>query len=192
VRCFLAIELPTAAVSALQAASAAIRNLEPAWAAEKWATPEVMHVTVKFLGEVDATAVDRLATGFGAAAAEQQTFSLGFSTLRALPKADRAAMIWAVAEDLTGDCAVFARTAHQIAAQNGAHVESRKYAPHVTLVRSRRPRAVARETLAAAAVCSGLAELSPVSVLSATLFASTLTARGPIHERLAEFALGTG
>jgi 2'-5' RNA ligase len=188
-RCFLAIELPKTTVLALDAAARTIRDLDAAWTGEKWVAPEVMHVTLKFLGDVDESRIDRLGSDFAAVAAQQTPFSLRMAGLRGVPKPARASMIWAVIDDPSGGG--LAQALDEVAAARGFDPESRPYAPHVTLARCRRPRTVASEVLAEAARRSDLAALAPVSVLSATIFASTLTPLGPIHERLREFALRT-
>ena len=188
-RCFLAIELPEAIIVALDAAGRAIRDLDAGWSEEKWVASEVMHVTLKFLGGVNTSLIDQFSCEFAVAASGQSTFPLQLTALRAVPKPARASMIWTVADDPTGGCAALARTADQIAGQQGLKPDSRPFTAHVTLVRARRVRAIEPCTLADAATRSDLASLSTLSVLSATLFASTLTPQGPIHERLAEFAL---
>ena len=57
-RCFLAIELDATVRSMLCARRDTLRTLEPAWAGEKWVAGSLMHITVKFLGELDDSAVD--------------------------------------------------------------------------------------------------------------------------------------
>ena len=188
-RCFVAIELPPGAVLALGAAGCAIRELDATWANEKWATPDVLHVTLKFLGNVDKPMVDRLGQEIAAAFSQVPVFPLELTGLRAVPEAGRASMIWASVVDSSGGCRNLARAANQVAVRNGIEPESRPFVPHVTLVRARMPRRVESDVLTQATESSGLGAVIPVSVLSATLFSSTLTPRGPVHERLLEFAL---
>ena len=191
-RCFLAIELPPATALALDAIGTAIRDEDPLWGREKWVRPDLMHVTLRFLGDIDSQLIQRISSEFAAAAAEQTPFALGFSGLRAVPSPGRASMIWAVAEDPAGRCASLASLADGIAVDHGLKSESRPFVPHLTLVRARHPHAVAPGTLQSAAMRGGITGWPEMSVLSATLFASTLTPLGPIHERLAQFALMTG
>lgn len=176
-------------VIALGAAGCAIRELDATWANEKWATADVWHVTLKFLGNVDKPMVDRLGKEIAAAFSRVPVFPLELTGLRTVPEAGRASMIWATVADSGGGCRNLARVANQVAARNGIEPESRTFAPHVTLVRARRPRQVDGDVLAQAAQRSGLTAQITMSVQSATLFSSTLTPRGPVHERLLEFAL---
>jgi 2'-5' RNA ligase len=191
VRCFLAIELPSSAVASLSEAARTVRELDSAWAGEKWVRPDAMHVTLKFLGDLEKSTVDRLESEFSEAFSCQRAFSLSVSDLRAMPRASRASMIWAVAEDLDGQCAMLADAADRVASVHGIEPERRPFTPHITLARARRPHAISQDVLAQAGMLSRLADLDSVSVLSATLFSSTLTPSGPIHERLAGFELLT-
>lgn len=191
-RCFLALELPERALRSLESAAALIRAKEPLWAGEKWTSAGTMHVTLKFLGELPEDTAGKLLSEYRAALPDVRPFPLTSAGLRAVPSAGRATMIWSRIEDPTGRCASLARLADRIAEGHGVPVEGRRFTPHVTLVRARRPRRIDAETLVEAAHASGLDGLGAMSVLSASLFSSTLTPHGPIHERLAEFVLGTG
>jgi 2'-5' RNA ligase len=190
-RCFLAIELPEATVDALESTGDAIRRQDPAWTGEKWVAPEVMHITLRFLGELDASQVARVISAFTSAASSHPRFALGPATVRAVPRAARASMLWAVLEDPTRRCGGLAEIADNVAVGVGVEHDARPFVPHITLVRARRPHPVSAGVLSTGEVQSQLALLQPVSVASATLFSSVLTPQGPIHERLARFALGT-
>ncbi len=100
-------------------------------------------------------------------------------------------MLWAVLEDPTRRCGDLAGIADIVAVGVGLESDARPFVPHITLVRARRPRPVSAALLSAAEEQTRLALLQPMSVASATLFSSVLTPQGPIHERLARFALGT-
>jgi RNA 2',3'-cyclic 3'-phosphodiesterase len=191
VRCFLAIELPGATIDTLTRVGDAIRKQDPAWAGEKWVAPEVMHITLRFLGELDTSSVDRVVSAFASVASSQLPFPLGPAAVRAVPKAGRASMLWAVLDDPTRRCGELAEIADNVAVGEGLESDTRPFVPHITLVRARRPRPVSDGVFSTAAEQLRLAELQPMSVASATLFSSVLTPHGPIHERLARFALGT-
>jgi 2'-5' RNA ligase len=191
VRCFLAIELPEATVDALKSAGEVIRRLDPPWTGEKWVAPEVMHITLRFLGELDESRVARIVSAFTSAASSYPRFPLGPAAVRAVPRPGRASMLWAVLEDPTRRCGGLAEIADNVAVGVGVEPEARPFVPHITLVRARRPRPVSDGVLSTADEQFRLTRLQPMSVASATLFSSVLTPQGPIHERLARFALGT-
>ena len=188
-RCFVAIELPSQALLALDAASGAIRELDPTWANEKWAASDVLHVTLKFLGDVNEALLDHLRQELSAAFSREPVFDLELTGLRSVPETGLASMIWATVEDPSGGCKRLARVADHVAVRYGITPESRDFVPHVTLVRARGRRHVEADVLLQAGKRSGLAAQVSMSVLSATLFSSTLTPRGPKHQRLVEFTL---
>jgi RNA 2',3'-cyclic 3'-phosphodiesterase len=188
VRCFVAIELPPAASAALVAAGSAVRKLDPSWAGEKWVAPESLHVTLKFLGEVDAGQVDVLGAALADLARVQAPFEVALRSLRAVPGGRRTSMIWAAVDDPSGSCASLAARIDTSAEQIGVERDVRRFSPHITLVRARHPRSLAPDVLPGAAEASGLAQLHPVSVGAVTLFQSTLTRTGPIHEPLGAFS----
>ena len=151
--------------------------------------PETLHVTLRFLGDVDAGTLDRLIPDLANAALQCGRFSIQLPELRAVPSAERASMIWAKVLDRSGRCDELARAIRRVALRNGLAGESKPFTPHVTLVRARRVRPVAPETLATALIRASMGTADSVSVLSATLFSSELTPLGPHHTALAEFAL---
>ncbi len=53
VRAFLGIGLPPHARTTLEGCAAAIRAESRAWSGEKWVAPENLHVTLRFLGQIE-------------------------------------------------------------------------------------------------------------------------------------------
>ena len=189
-RCFVAFELSVEVRSGLVAIAQELRGLEPAWAGEKWVEPELMHVTSRFLGEVDDQLVPGLAHAIGEAAALACSFALEFDSLRAIPRIGAASLLWAEARDITGACRELADSVAGVAAGFGVIPEARPYVPHVTLVRARRKRPVDSGRLQTAWSSATGATPLVMSVPSVTFFRSSLSPIGPVHERIAQFALG--
>jgi 2'-5' RNA ligase len=189
-RCFLAIELPDEAKVTLEHAGAAIRNTEPSWADEKWVAPGALHVTLKFLGELEPELAQRFAVEFSARARAVQPFSLELTGLTAVPRSGRASMVWAGVGDPSARCAQLAAAAEELSRVCGIRQSEKAFRPHVTLVRARRPRCVSVATLDDAVIESAIDQSVPMSVLSASLFSSRLTPSGALHELLWELKLG--
>jgi 2'-5' RNA ligase len=189
-RCFVALEIPAETRQVLLDCGLAIQALEPSWVGQRWVSAEVMHVTLKFLGELDSASIERFATDFTSRARAVTPFVLDVAQLRAVPRLTRATMLWASMEDPTGRCCELALAAQSSSLEVGVRRETRPFVPHVTLVRTRTPRAVSSATLVAAGTASGIAGVGCLSVLSATLYSSTLTPAGPVHERMTQFRLG--
>lgn len=184
------MELPAPARNVLSAACTALRDIDPSWAGEKWVSAESIHITLRFLGELDPLLAERISLDYARAVTAIEPFLLDLTELVAVPRPGRSSMIWARVADSTGRCQELAEVAERISRKVGLAPESRPFVPHVTLVRTRHIRPVTTATLEAAATQSGLVLAQAMSVLSATLFSSTLTPAGPVYERFAEFALG--
>jgi 2'-5' RNA ligase len=187
VRCFVALELQPEIVSALVAAGSALRGAAPAWRDEKWVAEDNLHITLKFLGPVAEERIELLELALGVVLADQPAFSLRLAGLRAVPSAKRCSMVWAPFDDSPDPaCQRLAEAVDAAIAEFGVEKESRRFAPHVTLARARRPHRLDEDALLAANTSLTCTNAS-MSVPSATLFASTLTRRGPIYERLARW-----
>lgn len=186
VRSFIALELTPDVVVALLGAGAALRSAAPAWNGEKWVAEENLHVTLKFLGEMDEAELPDFALQLEPALATLATFGLDLTGVAAVPSARRCTLVWAAFEDPDGVCAALAQKVDDVAERFGCEREARAFRPHVTLVRARHPRYLHSEALACANAALEDAPHS-MSVPSATLFASTLTRRGPIYESLARW-----
>jgi 2'-5' RNA ligase len=190
-RCFVALEIPEETREVVLAWGRAVQASEPTWTGEKWVAAELMHVTLKFLGDLDPARIERFAADFRASAGTIEPFTLHVARLLAVPRLTRATMLWASMEDPTGRCHDLAAAAETSSRHASVRRDARTFAPHVTLVRARKPLAVASATLAGAVSTSATAGVQTMSVLSATLYASTLTPSGPVHVRIEQFRLRT-
>lgn len=188
-RCFLAFELPGPVTRTLIRGRDAFRSLSPAWRDEKWVAPELLHVTLAFLGAVPDSDVPALLAALTGAAARRGPFCLRLSECRAVPSARKATMVWAL---LDGNVDAAAALQYDALAAASREPDRRPYCPHVTLVRARRPHRVHRDAIAAASAALEAAGKTPegsVSVPSFTVFASTLGPTGPAYHPLARVPL---
>lgn len=208
-RVFVGLELSDDARRGLSAVAALVRRLDPAWGAEKWVAPENLHVTLAFAGGLDEASTRGLVASLGPALARLEPEDVVLRGLVAVPSPRRAVMLWAVPGcDTPGVSAVAAEVMRLVAEAGGVNDE-RPFRAHLTLVRARRPRRVARAILDEAwgvaadpASASGSASASHdpelvgkpaeriVSGGAVTVFSSTLTPRGPIYEVLARIPVG--
>jgi RNA 2',3'-cyclic 3'-phosphodiesterase len=186
-RCFVALELQPHTAATLLEAGAALRDVDPSWRDEKWVAEQNLHITLTFMGALAEERVDALADALGSALAEQTAFRMRLASVRALPSPRRCSMVWAAFDDAENDpCEALASRVMAVAAQFDQATDGHLFAPHVTLVRARRPHRLDPDALTKAngALTCGNPSMS---VPSATLFASTLTRQGPIYERLARW-----
>lgn len=107
--------------------------------AVKWVNPEGMHLTVKFLGEVEEEKIPAIAGAMKHAAASAAPFCLQFKGAGVFPSIRRAAVIWIGLNAGTGPIKDLADGIDRELAGCGFSPEKREYIPHLTLGRLRRP-----------------------------------------------------
>ena len=191
-RCFLAIRLTRPVLHALRAAREAFLDPAPAWAREKWVRPELLHVTLKFLGPLPDEQVGPALEALARACEGLPRPVLRLAGVRAVPAPGRATMLWATFDDPDGVAARLAGAVDEmLAAEFGVPVDTRRFMPHATLVRARRPRPMPPAALAAAqAVLESVSEQDRiVSVPCFTLCSSTLGPGGPTYDDVGEVGL---
>jgi len=188
VRCFVAAELSEPFLELCDGARERILDVDPAWRSEKWVPAENLHVTLAFLGEVDEAQMAGVVEGLHYL--RVAPFDLVAPSLVPVPNHRRASMCWLEFGDPDHDAAALAAQIAQIAEGCGVPVDvTQRFRPHVTLVRSRHGRRLAKS--AATAFQETVTELGPgsMSVSSVTVFTSTLARTGPVYTAAARIAL---
>ncbi len=184
VRCFVAVELDDAVRRRLADIQ---QRLKETGAAVRWSKPENLHLTLKFLGEIDDENVGAACTIVERVAAESDAFEVEFAGLGAFPSRRRPRVVFAHAEDPRGSLARLAREFDRAMTRVGAPRERRPFRSHVTLGRVKSPRGLD-------ALLAALAELEAESagrqrVREIALLRSELRPDGPIYSRLGVGAL---
>jgi 2'-5' RNA ligase len=190
-RVFVAIELPPATRELLTEAMGSLLAIDRSWRGEKIVAPELLHVTLAFFGEIRDASLPPLLERLRIALGKAEPFALCVSGARAMPSMRRATMLWAMFDGDTGGAALLSSA---VAREAGLPPDARPFRAHVTLARSRKPRAVTQRAADAATELlsdSGRLADRTVSVRSATVYSSTLGSAGPTYEPLALLALGT-
>ena len=192
VRSFVALELPPHIVTGLLGAGEALRIASPDWVGEKWVTEANLHITLKFLGNVEQADMAVLLDELGSTLAGLARFDLELTGVRAVPSLRRCSMVWGTFRDSEdGACGRMAALIDEATAGLGVARDARPFTPHVTLVRARRPRGLAQEAVASANhSLQGVSR--SMSVPSVSLFASTLTRRGPLYDGVGQWDLASG
>jgi 2'-5' RNA ligase len=135
-RCFVAVEIPPEVKAAM---AEAVQPLKPLLAGARWVRPEAMHVTLKFLGEIDAGQAAKLGEGL-LPVAHRPAFSVRFRGIGAFPRGSSARVLWAGVRDGAEALTELATAVMAVTDAHGAgERESKQYVPHVTLARFRAP-----------------------------------------------------
>jgi RNA 2',3'-cyclic 3'-phosphodiesterase len=140
-RLFIAVLPPQDALAELEAAVAPLRS---SWPDLRWAGQDRWHLTLAFLGEVAETRLDGLRERLARAASRHNKMRVRIGRGGAFPSPAKARVLCAHIQGERADLDTLRALAASIAAgarRAGAPPpdEGRKYRPHVTLARSRRP-----------------------------------------------------
>lgn len=146
-RVFFALELPSEARERAAKAAQALRAGVPRGV--RWVPPENLHLTLKFLGDVDAAQVPRLLGRAEAKLWPVPPFEVELAGLGALPSARSARVLWLGVRKGNREMARIARKLDAAAASIGVERERRPFQAHLTLGRLRPPAHVALERLEA-------------------------------------------
>lgn len=194
-RTFIGIHLPDEWTRALSLACSVFADGGGEWARGRWVPAENLHITLRFLGELESADVDALSDELRAVCENKVPFALPLlDPIVPVRSPARATMLWTVFDDPQGACAELAANIAAVATGYGVVPETRPYTPHVTLVRTRRPYRLDHQlrTDATSAILTALSDSNPsVSVRGITVYSSTLTAGGAIYQRRAQIILGS-
>lgn len=138
-RVFFAVELSEEARGAAAAHAARLRREFPD-ARASWARPESLHVTLKFVGEVEAARVEVLSRAGAAAARGSGPFGLSVEEAGAFPPCGAARVLWLGVRDPAGALARLQRRLEDECDAAGFPREPRAFKPHLTLARLRAPK----------------------------------------------------
>ena len=166
-RLFIAAELPAEWRDALAETIATLRGVIPARL--RWARPEGIHLTLKFLGEVDEARLPDLTAALTAAAAQAEPFTLTGGPLGAFGGAARPRVLWAGVGGATEALDKLARAVDGACRPLGFRPERQPFRPHLTLARV--PDSV--PAVEAARITGALTRVAPPSLPPFTV--STLT-----------------
>lgn len=168
----------------------------------RWVKPELLHLTVRFLGDVGDGAVSSAAAAVERGAAEAEPFEMSVAGLGAFPPDGPVRVVWAGASDRSGRMAAMERGVRAALDRAGFPPEARAWSPHITLGRAR-ARGWARasgtgrtdgsidsgRSIRAAIEDAAITALTQ-SVEELSLMSSVLGRNGPTYERVASARLG--
>lgn len=166
IRLFVGLDLPESIRLRLAALAGGIPGA-------RWQTPEQMHLTLRFIGEVDGGVFHEICDALGRVDAD--SFSLALQGVGHFPPRGPARVLWAGVSPSDPLASLQERIEAAIVAQ-GFEPEGRNFAPHVTLARfkSRTPVRRLHEFLSH----HGLFATEPFPIRSFELFSSHLGSTG--------------
>ncbi len=189
-RTFIAIELDEAVKMAFASVQRRLRA-EPISGFVRWVAPEGIHLTLKFLGDIDSERVPEVLAAMQMACAGMAPFELAVRGAGCFPNFERPNVIWA---GIVGDIKEAGRLALRLEAECkklGFPAEERPFSPHFTLGRIAREAGLKQRTQLGEIVRRF--DLGPVGAINADaihLMRSELRPNGSVYMSLGNVKLG--
>lgn len=192
IRAFIAVELDDALREEIahiqQHLRASLERSAPE-ARISWVRPASMHLTIKFLGDIDESLVPALHDLIAEAARQWHAIEIPLTRPGGFPRLQEPRNLWLGPEERweNSEAALhlqtIAREIDEIAAAHDIAREKRAFSPHLTLARIKsRERAAGHALTAASGV--QMVHLPPLHLGAVTLLKSQLDSKGAIHTPL--------
>ena len=159
----------------------------------RWVRPSGIHLTLKFLGDVDPGRPDELVAAIRSAAVGRGPFSVDVGGVGCFPGPHRPRVVWMGIEEPSGVLARIQSDLEAALGPLGFPPEDRKFSPHLTLGRVRREaRPVEAAKVGAILVGSPMVSMGEIEVREITLFRSQLKPGGAVYTPLGVVGLEAG
>lgn len=151
-----------------------------------WLAANRLHITIRFIGEVDDVRVAAIAAALEPPL-DVEPFDLTLAGMGVFPRSGPPRVVWTGIEQGRDDLIAVERELSSRLSTLGIPAESRPYSPHLTLARVREAAALRSATL-----LEGLEDrsLGTTRIDAITLFQSRLSPKGPTYVPLLRTALG--
>ncbi len=192
IRTFIAVELSEELKQALRGAQKQLRNAPGAYSV-RWVSPDNMHLTLKFLGNVSRGRVEEIADAIRQATMGFTPFVLQAAGLGCFPNVRRPNVVWVGLEGDVERIVQLAQGIDDALGKRGFPREDRPFSPHLTLGRvSREARLSDRAALGDAIQKFPQTGYGRVPVKAVHLFQSDLRSGGPVYTVLQTVRLDAG
>jgi 2'-5' RNA ligase len=182
-RAFIAIELSDEMRSGLAQVQS---HLKYSGADVKWVEEDNIHLTLKFLGDIDEKKCAQIKNILDEISAAIKPFEINIKDIGAFPKIEFPRVIWAGLDKGAKESSEIAKKLDEGLSKIGFEKESRPFVAHVTIgrVRSAKNKATLKEKIE---TLGGLGVRNKGKIVnSIALFQSTLTPSGSIYAKLHE------
>ena len=136
-RLFIAIELPE---HLKQEIGKVQEQLRKSGADANWTRPEGIHLTLKFLGEVEESRVPAIMIALAAACQGTGTLRVEIAGASAFPNVKKPRVLWLGVQGDVERLGAVQVTVERAMTSLGFEAEDKKFSPHLTLARIRFPR----------------------------------------------------
>lgn len=189
IRTFVAIELDQAYRRLLADVQTELKR-ERVSRIVRWVEPENIHLTLKFLGEVDSSKMPALERALRDVCVGTTPFTLKLSGAGAFPNSRRPNVIWVGLAGEVEQALALAKKIDDACAALDFPREERAFSPHLTLGRVKRDASPGdRQTLGALIEHVKVGEADVLRVERVNLMKSELRPSGSVYTRLAQVHL---
>ncbi|MFH0827731.1 MAG: RNA 2',3'-cyclic phosphodiesterase [Candidatus Omnitrophota bacterium] len=185
-RAFIAIELPQEIKTTLSRLQA---KLKTAGADVKWVEPKNIHLTLKFLGEIDEQTIEKLNSCLEKIRKIKKPFTLNLSSPGAFPNPASPRVIWVGIKQGNTEIKEITLLLEKQSTEIGLTPENREFSAHITIGRTRSGKNRRELSKILSDLSQNSLEDNLFTVDKITFFKSTLTSRGPVYEAIKEFHL---
>ncbi|MBI2849737.1 MAG: RNA 2',3'-cyclic phosphodiesterase [Chloroflexi bacterium] len=186
IRSFIAIELPNEIKEKLSQFEARLKSTEMPWV--KWVDPNSIHLTLKFLGNIDADKVGEITEAIEESARGIPPFSLEAREAGVFPDLRRPRVAWVGLGGETDKLLELQQHLESNLEILGFTPEGRDFTPHLTVARLDRATPDERQKFGQLIARSSF-EAVNINVEAISLMRSQLTRAGAIYSRLSSVAL---
>ena len=176
IRAFIAISLPERTKHRLQALQGQLRT---SGIKASWVNPAAMHLTLKFLGDIKMDQIDAIKICMETAVKNIPPPVLSVSGLGGFPSVDKARIIWAGIDGQTKIIEKLADRLEGLLGESGFSKEKRRYFPHLTLARVKKP-VFSKQMLK----LKEKFRSKPFSASDLILYQSELKSSGAVHKKI--------
>ena len=180
IRCFIAIELSQETKETLRKIE---NDLQKTIHGVKWVEPNNIHLTLKFLGDIEKETIEKIKEILSQIAKETKPFKIRLSSAGAFPSPSQPRVIWIGIDEGKNESSSLANLIEERVAPLGIEKESRAFHPHLTLARVKFLKDKSSVKNAFASLKVPQTEMTATKII---LFQSTLTREGSIYTVLHE------
>ncbi|MBS3739825.1 RNA 2',3'-cyclic phosphodiesterase [Candidatus Bipolaricaulota bacterium] len=185
-RAFFCLELPKNVKGEIKSTAGSIKS--PAYV--KWVSRENLHVTLKFLGDVDRSQVTEIKERARGTAGRLDTFEVTIDKLGGFPKIDFPKVIWLGSESPPNEIFRLHKDLEESLISLGFERENRDYVPHITLGRTKEEDPNKVEKLGTNLQKLDLDVDWQFKIEELTLMESKLKSDGPVYNPVFRVGLG--
>jgi 2'-5' RNA ligase len=188
IRAFIAVELPSFLKKELGRIESILKagNTTPV----KWVDFESIHLTLKFLGDIESSRVGEIIEGIKNACVGISPFELKIKGLGVFPNPARTRIAWVGLVDATDELSLLQRNIESEMEKLEYERETRKFSPHLTLARVRDQATPDERERFGNLVTATAFSSERITVNSVSLMKSHLTRQGALYTRLGSIRLG--